>query len=165
MKNPQTYCLTVKKTLSPERLETIHKYGCCAFVLLWCLGIEPEDLNAIELVSDMIDAKVIESDCTVHWKEAVKFLTGRDITIQFQDIKDILKIKDRTPVRYDYKGIKAILILIAAGAIFYIFVSLAIGETIGLRHLGNSDFWITAIGSAVMFLPTIGIMVVKAIRK
>lgn len=104
MKNPQTYCLTVKKTLSPERLETIHKYGCCAFVLLWCLGIEPEDLNAIELVSDMIDAKVIESDCTVHWKEAVKFLTGRDITIQFQDIKDILKIKDRTPVRYDYKG-------------------------------------------------------------
>ena len=104
MKNPQTYCLTVKKTLSPERLETIHKHGCCAFVLLWCLGIEPEDLNAIELVSDMIDAKVIESDCTVHWKEAVKFLTGREITIQFQDIKDILKIKERPPVRYDYKG-------------------------------------------------------------
>ena len=63
-----------------------------------------------------------------------------------------------------YAIIKAILILIAAGAIFYIFVSLAIGETIGLRHLGNSDFWITAIGSTVMFLPTIGIMVLKGIR-
>ena len=64
-----------------------------------------------------------------------------------------------------YAIIKAILILIAAGAIFYIFVSLAIGETIGLRHLGNVKFWITAIGSVVIFLPTIGIMVAKAIRK
>ena len=52
-----------------------------------------------------------------------------------------------------YAIIKTILILIAAGAIFYIFVSLAIGETIGLRHLGNSKFWITAIASAVMLFP------------
>ncbi len=59
---------------------------------------------------------------------------------------------------------KTVLILIAVGAIFYIFVSLAIGETIGPRHLGNSDFWITAIGSAVIFLPTVGIMVLKGIR-
>ena len=52
-----------------------------------------------------------------------------------------------------YAIIKAILILIAAGATFYIFVSQAIGETIGLRHLGNSKFWITAIGSTVILLP------------
>ena len=64
-----------------------------------------------------------------------------------------------------YAIIRTILILIAAGAVFYIFVSLAIGETIGLRHLGNAKFWITVIGSVVIFLPTIGIMVVKAIRK
>ena len=49
-----------------------------------------------------------------------------------------------------YDIVKAVLVLIAVGAIFYIFVSLAIGETIGLRHLGNSDFWITAIASARM---------------
>lgn len=103
MKNPQTLCKALQTKLSPERLETIHKYGCCAFVLLWCLGIEPDDIQAIELVSDMIDAKVIEKDGTVHWIEAVKFLTGRNITVEFEDIKDILKIKDRTPVRYDYK--------------------------------------------------------------
>ena len=60
-----------------------------------------------------------------------------------------------------YAIIKTILILIAVGAIFYIFVSLAIGETIGLRHLASSKFWITAIGSTVMFLPTIGIMALK----
>ncbi|MBR4665178.1 MAG: hypothetical protein IKO93_15035 [Lentisphaeria bacterium] len=64
-----------------------------------------------------------------------------------------------------YAITKAILILIAAGAIFYIFVSLAIGETIGLRHLGNSDFWITAIGSVVIFLPTIGLMVLQVRKK
>ena len=52
-----------------------------------------------------------------------------------------------------YAIIKAILILIAAGAIFYIFVSLAIGETIGLRHLGNAKFWITAITSLIILLP------------
>lgn len=66
MKKPQTLCKTLQTKLTPERLETIHKYGCCAFVLLWCLGIEPDDVQAIELVSDMIDAKVIEKDCTVH---------------------------------------------------------------------------------------------------
>lgn len=104
MKNPQTLCLKLQHKLSTERLETIYKYGCCAFVLLWCLGIDPDDMQAIELVSDMIDAGVIEKDCTVHWVEAVKFLTGREITVEFKDIKDILKIKDRTPVRYDYKG-------------------------------------------------------------
>lgn len=105
MKNPQTICKDFYSKVSPERLETIGKYGCCAFVLLWCLGIEPDDMEAIELVNDMMNAGVIEKDCTVHWAEAVKFLTGREITIQFKDIKDILSIKDRTPVRYDYKGL------------------------------------------------------------
>ena len=64
-----------------------------------------------------------------------------------------------------YAIIKAILILIAAGAIFYIFVSLAIGETIGLRHLGNAKFWITVIGSVVIFLPTAAVMVFRGMSK
>ena len=63
-----------------------------------------------------------------------------------------------------YDIVKAVLVLIAAVAIFYIFVSLAIGETIGSRHLASSKFWITAIASAVMLLPTIGIMMFKGIR-
>ena len=104
MKYPQTLAREFCSVISPTRLETIGKYGCCAFVLLWCLGIEPDNMEAIELVNDMINAGVIEKDCTVHWMEAVKFLTGRDITVEFKNIKDILSIKDRTPVRYDYKG-------------------------------------------------------------
>ena len=63
-----------------------------------------------------------------------------------------------------YDIVKAVLVLIAAGAIFYIFVSLAIGETIGPRHLTSSKFWITAITSAVMFLPTVGIIMFKTWR-
>ncbi len=104
MKYPQTLAREFCSVISPARLETIGKYGCCAFVLLWCLGIEPDNMEAIELVNDMINAGVIEKDCTVKWAEAVKFLTGRDITVEFKNIKDILSIKDRTPVRYDYKG-------------------------------------------------------------
>ena len=105
MKYPQTLAREFCSVISPARLETIGKYGCCAFVLLWCLGIEPDNMEAIELINDMINAGVIEKDCTVHWVEAVKFLTGRDITVEFKNIKDILSIKDRTPVRYDYKGL------------------------------------------------------------
>lgn len=64
-----------------------------------------------------------------------------------------------------YAIVKVVLVLIAAGVIFYIFVSLAIGETISLRHLGNAKFWITAIASAVMFLPTVGIIVFRGKSK
>ena len=104
MKYPQSAAKKFYLEVTPERLETISKYGCGAFVLLWCLGIEPDDMEAVKIVNSMINAKVIEADCTVRWAEAVKFLTGREITIQFQDVRDILSIRDRTPVRYDYKG-------------------------------------------------------------
>lgn len=104
MTHPQTYVHELRHKMTPERLEAIDKYGCCAFVLLWCLHIEPEDLGAVELLCDMMAAGVIEKDCTVHWLEAVKFLTGRDISVEFRDIKDLRGIKGRTPVRYDYKG-------------------------------------------------------------
>ena len=58
-----------------------------------------------------------------------------------------------------YDIVKAVLVLIAVGAIFYIFVSLAIGETIGPRHLVNSKFWITALISLVILLPQFYIMI------
>ena len=64
-----------------------------------------------------------------------------------------------------YAIIKTILILIAAGAVFYIFVSLAIGETIGPRHLASSKFWIIAIASTIMLLPTVGIMIMIFYQK
>lgn len=109
MKHPQTYSKElnqkIKCSLTPERLESIEKYGCCAFVLLWTLGIEPDDdFIAIMTVSDMIEDGVIGKDCTVKWAEAILYLTGRNATVEFADIKSIKSIKERTPVRYDYNG-------------------------------------------------------------
>ncbi len=104
MDHPQTKAEEISKNITPQRLEAISRYGCCAFVLLWCLGIEPDDYQAIETVNDLIKAKAIEEDCTVKWVEAAEHLTGRKITVEFKDIKDLRGIKNRTPVRYDYKG-------------------------------------------------------------
>ena len=105
MKHPQSFAKELQSALSPEKLNNIQKYGCCAFVLLWCLHIEPDhDVDALLTLSNLIDEKAIDSDCTVKWKEAVKNLTGRDCTIEFRDIKDLKGIKERTPVRFDYKG-------------------------------------------------------------
>lgn len=104
MKTPQSLAIEIKDTIKPERMETIGKYGCCAFVLMWCLGIEPDDIDAVKTVNNMINAGVIEKDCTVKWAAAAAYLTGRKITVEFKDIKDLRGIRERTPVRYDYKG-------------------------------------------------------------
>ena len=60
-----------------------------------------------------------------------------------------------------YAFAKTILMLIVAGAVFYIFVSLAMGEPIGPHHLTSSKFLITAVTSAIMFLPTIAFLVIR----
>ena len=60
-----------------------------------------------------------------------------------------------------YAIAKAVLIMLAAGSFFYIFVSLAMGEPIGPHHLTSSKFWIIAITGAVMFLPTAGFLMIR----
>lgn len=105
MTHPQTFAKRLLEDLPFENLVNIEKYGCCAFVLLWCLKIEPEsDLDAILMLRKMIKAKVIGMDCTVIWADAVKFLTGKNCTVDFISINDIKDIKERTPVRFDYGG-------------------------------------------------------------
>ena len=105
MKNPQTLAEELNTHFETKNLRNISKYGCCAFVLLWCLGIEPDDVKAIMKLDDMINHKVLKEDCTVKWVEAVKYLTGRELTsIDFVDTKIIGNIKERTPVRFDYNG-------------------------------------------------------------
>ena len=105
MNHPQTYALTLLEKLSKERLETIYTYACCALTLMWCLGVEPDhDIDALLTVSRMIDEGVIERDCTVKWADAVRFLTGRESSVEFKNITSLEGIKERTPVRFDYKG-------------------------------------------------------------
>lgn len=106
MKCPQTVAKEFELVFSNANLEMIAKYGCCAFVLLWVLGIEPDDIEAIKTVQRMREHKVIGLDCTVNWSKSIEYLTGRKLkSIEFKEIKSISNIEERTPVRYNFNGI------------------------------------------------------------
>lgn len=102
MKNPQTYAEDISKL---KHLDSIKKYGCCGFVALWSVGLDPDDeLTAIQCLDDAIEAGVLDADCTVQWIPFFKWLTGRTVEVEFQNISSIKNIKRRTPVRFDYNG-------------------------------------------------------------
>ena len=104
MKNPQTLAEELYKQFPTLKLKSIMQYACCAFTFLWCMGIEDDDAQAIITVGKMIDAGVIDADCTVYWDKMAKFISGRNCAVDKVEITSIAKIKDRTPVRYDYSG-------------------------------------------------------------
>jgi hypothetical protein len=102
MKNPQTLAERLYEHFPNKKLKAIKDYACCAFTLLWCLGLEPEDPDAIISISKLMDKGILDDECTVYWQRAVEYLTGRKVTVEFVNITDIKKIKNRTPVRYVY---------------------------------------------------------------
>lgn len=106
MKHPQSLAAELYSHFSAKNLKSIKEYGCCAFVLMWCLGIEPDDdAEAVMTVDSLIQAKALKEDCTVKWAEAIRQLTGREMrAVDFVNITSILHIKDRCPVRYDHNG-------------------------------------------------------------
>ena len=106
MKHPQSLAAELYSHFPVKNLKAIKEYGCCAFVLMWCLGIEPDDdAEAIMTVDNLIQAKALEEDCTVKWAEAIRRLIGREMkAVDFVNIKYIFHIKKRCPVRYDYNG-------------------------------------------------------------
>ena len=65
MKHPQSLATELYKHFPTSNLKAIKNYGCCAFVLLWCLGIESDDAEAIMTVDSLIQAKALKEDCTV----------------------------------------------------------------------------------------------------
>lgn len=98
-------CIAERLAKIPNaNLQSIAKYGCCAFVLRWCLYIEGTEIEEIESLNRMILAGAIGKDCTVKWEQAIEFLTGKKSKIEFVKINSIAHIKERTPVRYDYNG-------------------------------------------------------------
>ena len=104
MKNPQTLAEKLYQQFPTLKLKSIMQYACCAFTMMWCMGIEPDDADAILTVGRMMDAKAIDSDCTVYWDKVARFLSGRGCSIEKTEITSIADIKDRTPVRFDYSG-------------------------------------------------------------
>ena len=105
MKAPQTLAKELNKQFPNENLKIIGDNACCAFVLMWCLGIDPSDIEAIQTVQRMREAQVLRKDCVVLWYKAVPYLTGRELVdVQFKKIKSLKGIKKRTPVLMAKEG-------------------------------------------------------------
>lgn len=104
MKNPQTMAARLYEQFPTETLRIIRDNGCCAFVLMWCLGKKPDDADAVMTVAKMMRAGAIGPDCLVYWDTAARYLTGHGIDVSFKKIDTIKNIKYRTPVYYKYNG-------------------------------------------------------------
>lgn len=101
MKNPQTLAEELYKHFHDQKLKSIKEYACCAFTLIWWLGIDCSDIDAIMLVSDLINSKALDPDCTVYWADCIRQLTGREMeSLEKVPITSISKIKNKTIVKY-----------------------------------------------------------------
>lgn len=105
MKNPQSLAEELCKHFHDQKLKAIKDYACCAFTLIWWLGIDCSDVDAIILVSDLMNHKALDVDCTVYWAESIKQLTGREMeSLEKVKISDIKKIKEKTIVKFSNDG-------------------------------------------------------------
>ena len=105
MKNPQTLAEELYKHFPTPKLKAIKDYACCAFTLIWWLGIDCSDVDAIMLVSDLMKHNALDVDCTVIWSLCIKQITGREMeSLEKVQIKDIKKIKERTIVKFSNGG-------------------------------------------------------------
>ena len=101
MRNPQTLAEELYKHFPTPKLKSIKEYACCAFTLLWWLGIDCDDTTAIMTVSDLIRSHALDEDCTVYWAECIRQLTGREMeSLEKVPITSIKKIKEKTIVKY-----------------------------------------------------------------
>ena len=101
MKNPQSLAEELYKHFHDPKLKAIKDYACCAFSLIYWLGIDCSDIDAIMLVADLIKNHALDSDCTVYWGECIKQLTGREMeSLEKVKISDIKKIKEKTIVKF-----------------------------------------------------------------
>ena len=101
MKNPQSLAEELFKHFHDPKLKAIKDYACCAFSLIYWLGIDCSDVDAIMLVSDLMNHKALDVDCTVYWAECIRQLTGREMeSLEKVQIKDLKKIKEKTIVKF-----------------------------------------------------------------
>lgn len=101
MEHPQTLAEELYPHFPTPKLKSIKDYACCAFSLIWWLGIDCSDIDAIMLVSDLIKSHALDEDCTVYWAKCISQLTGREmVSLEKVPITSIKKIKGRTIVRF-----------------------------------------------------------------
>jgi hypothetical protein len=105
MKNPQSLAEELYKHFHDQKLKAIKDYACCAFSLIYWLGIDCSDVDAVMLVSDLMKHNALDPDCTVYWAECIKQLTGREMeSLEKVQIKDLKKIKEKTIVKFSNGG-------------------------------------------------------------
>ena len=101
MEHPQTLAEELYSHFPTPKLKSIKEYACCAFSLMWYLGIDPTDIRAIMTVSDLINKHALDTNCTVYWAECIKALTGRTmLSLEKKPIKSIKNIKEKTIVKF-----------------------------------------------------------------
>ena len=106
MKHPQTFAETMYKHFPCEKLKAIKDYACCAFTLLWWLGIDGTDWDAIFTVSNLMDSGALDKECTVYWAKCVFQLTGRTVEdVEKVQISSIKKLKEPAIVRFTRGGV------------------------------------------------------------
>lgn len=105
MNNPQELAKELNKVFPNEDLKVIADNACLAFVLMWCLGYDPDDINAIMYVQKMRRANVIKKNCAVLWYEAVPYIAERELeSVEFVKISSLKGIRKRTPVLFAKPG-------------------------------------------------------------
>ena len=101
MKNPQSLAEELYKHFPTPKLKAIKDYACCAFSLIYWLGIDCEDVDAVMLVSDLMKHNALDVDCTVIWSLCIKQLTGREmLSLEKKSITTIKNIKEKTIVKF-----------------------------------------------------------------
>ena len=105
MKAPQDLAIELSEIFPNVDMKIIADFACCAFVTMWCLGIEMEDIDAIKTVQAMRKKEIIRNDCVVFWKKIVPYLIGRELEdVEFKKITSLKGIKERTPVLFAKDG-------------------------------------------------------------
>jgi hypothetical protein len=101
MKNPQSLAEELYKHFPTPKLKAIKDYACCAFSLIYWLGIDCSDVDAVMLVSDLMKHNALDVDCCVIWSLCIKQLTGREmLSLEKKNITTIKNIKEKTIVKF-----------------------------------------------------------------
>lgn len=101
MNQPQKLAEELNKEFPNPKLEAIGKFSCCVLTLMWYLGIDESDIDAIMTVASLIDSKVIDNECLVYWFPTFKALTGRELKeVSETPITTIKKIKGKAIVKF-----------------------------------------------------------------
>lgn len=101
MNQPQKLAEDLNKVFPNPKMQAIGEFACCVLTLMWYLGIEQSDIDAIMTVASLMDKKIIDKECLVYWFPTVEALTGRQLkNVSEKPITTIKGIKGKAIVKF-----------------------------------------------------------------